>query len=179
MKQTGIIRRMDDLGRIVIPKEIRRTLRIHEGDPLELYVDDGGMMFKKYSEISAMEAHAKICARALHQQTGVKILICDTDAVIASDSTSSGCIRQQISEKLCTLIRAGMEYLHQESDTAFPPFDKVGDTAFVQLMIPIREAENICGGVVVLSDGDSAPLSESVLCCARMAAAFLSSHIES
>lgn len=179
MKQTGIIRRMDDLGRIVIPKEIRRTLRIHEGDPLELYVDDGGMMFKKYSEISAMEEHAKICARALHQQTGVKILICDTDAVIASDSASAGCLRQQISEKLCALIRAGKEYLHQASDAAFPPFDKVGDTNFVQLMIPIREAQNICGGIVVLSSDDTAAIAESVLCCTRMAAAFLSGHMES
>ena len=178
MKPTGIIRRVDDLGRVVIPKEIRRTLRIHEGDPLELYVDNGGIMFKKYSEISAMEEHAKLCAKGLHAQVGATVLICDTDVVIYAEPASSRFLRQPISEDICELIRAGKEYLHQESDTAFPPFDKVGGTNFVQLMIPIREAETICGAVVVLHDNASATVSETLLCCCRMAAVFLSGHME-
>lgn len=178
MKPTGIIRRVDDLGRVVIPKEIRRTLRIHEGDPMELYVDSGGIVFKKYSEISAMEEHAKFCAKAMHLHVGATVIICDTDTVIAAGPTSAKFLRQPISEKLCTLLRAGKEYLHQDPDSAVPPFDKVGDMTLVQLMIPIRDAENICGGVVILNDDASAAVQETLLCCSRMTAAFLSDHIE-
>ncbi len=84
MKATGIVRRIDDLGRVVIPKEIRRTLRIREGDPLEIFVDrDGEVILKKYSPISELGDFAKEYAEALFDSLGSPILICDRDAVIA------------------------------------------------------------------------------------------------
>ncbi len=84
MKATGIVRRIDDLGRIVIPKEIRRTLRIREGDPLEIFVDrDGEVILKKYSPIGELGDFAKEYADSLHETVGHLALIADRDAIIA------------------------------------------------------------------------------------------------
>lgn len=89
MKATGIVRRIDDLGRVVIPKEIRRTLRIREGDPLEIFVDrDGEVILKKYSPISELGDFAKEYAEALFESLGSSVLICDRDTVIAVAGTS-------------------------------------------------------------------------------------------
>lgn len=84
MKATGIVRRIDDLGRVVIPKEIRRTLRIREGDPLEIFVDrDGEVILKKYSPIGELGDFAQEYADSLHETTGHLALITDRDAVVA------------------------------------------------------------------------------------------------
>src|SRR5690606_11016659 len=84
MKATGIVRRIDDLGRVVIPKEIRRTLRIREGDPLEIFVDrDGEVILKKYSPIGELGDFAKEYAESLHESTGHITMICDRDTIIA------------------------------------------------------------------------------------------------
>ncbi|MBP1950464.1 stage V sporulation protein T [Virgibacillus litoralis] len=84
MKATGIVRRIDDLGRVVIPKEIRRTLRIREGDPLEIFVDrEGEVILKKYSPINELGSFAKEYAEALFDSLHYPVLICDRDEVIA------------------------------------------------------------------------------------------------
>jgi AbrB family transcriptional regulator (stage V sporulation protein T) len=84
VKATGIVRRIDDLGRVVIPKEIRRTLRIREGDPLEIFVDrDGEIILKKYSPIGELGDFAKEYADSLYEATGHIALIVDRDTVIA------------------------------------------------------------------------------------------------
>lgn len=90
MKATGIVRRIDDLGRVVIPKEIRRTLRIREGDPLEIFVDrDGEVILKKYSPISELGDFAKEYADALYDSLGHSVLICDRDVYIAVSGSSN------------------------------------------------------------------------------------------
>ena len=84
MKATGIVRRIDDLGRVVIPKEIRRTMRIREGDPLEIYTDrEGEVIFKKYSPIGELAAFAAQYADTLYKVCSLSVVICDRDAVIA------------------------------------------------------------------------------------------------
>lgn len=84
MKATGIVRRIDDLGRVVIPKEIRRTLRIREGDPLEIFVDrEGEVILKKYSPINELGHFAKEYAEALYDSLQVPVIISDRDEVIA------------------------------------------------------------------------------------------------
>ena len=81
MKATGIVRRIDDLGRVVIPKEIRRTMRIREGDPLEIYTDrDGEVIFKKYSPIGELNTFAAQYADTLHKTCELDVLICDRGA---------------------------------------------------------------------------------------------------
>ena len=84
MKATGIVRRIDDLGRVVIPKEIRRTMRIREGDPLEIYTDrEGEVIFKKYSPIGELSSFAAQYAETLYKTCGLSVIISDRDAVIA------------------------------------------------------------------------------------------------
>lgn len=84
MKATGIVRRIDDLGRVVIPKEIRRTLRIREGDPLEIFTDrEGEVILKKYSPISELSDFAKEYAETLYETLGTPTLISDRDEMIA------------------------------------------------------------------------------------------------
>ena len=105
MKATGIVRRIDDLGRVVIPKEIRRTMRIREGDPLEIYTDrEGEVIFKKYSPIGELAAFAGQYAETLHKTCGLSVAICDRDAVVAC----AGIPRREYMEKP---LSAGLEGL--------------------------------------------------------------------
>mgnify|MGYP000155365917 CR=1 FL=1 len=84
MKATGIVRRIDDLGRVVIPKEIRRTLRIREGDPLEIYTEkDGEVIFKKYSPMGELSSYAAEICESLYKSTGGTVAVCDRDSMIA------------------------------------------------------------------------------------------------
>ena len=89
MKATGIVRRIDDLGRVVIPKEIRRTLRIREGDPLEIFTDrEGGVILKKYSPIGELTDFSKEYAESLQPAIGHIILISDKDAFVSVSGAS-------------------------------------------------------------------------------------------
>ena len=89
MKATGIVRRIDDLGRVVIPKEIRRTLRIREGDPLEIFTNtDGGVIFRKYSPVGELSSFAEQYAEVLSKTANVPVLICDSDHVVAAAGVS-------------------------------------------------------------------------------------------
>lgn len=107
MKATGIVRRIDDLGRVVIPKEIRRTLRIREGDPLEIFVDrDGEVILKKYSPISELSDFAKEYAEALFDSLGHQVLICDRDAFIA---VAGGSKKEYLNKNISELIEKAME----------------------------------------------------------------------
>ena len=102
MKATGIVRRIDDLGRVVIPKEIRRTLRIREGDPLEIFTDrEGGVILKKYSPIGELTDFSKDYAESLQQAIGHIILIADKDAFIsASGAPKKEYVERKISPEL-------------------------------------------------------------------------------
>lgn len=107
MKATGIVRRIDDLGRVVIPKEIRRTLRIREGDPLEIFVDrDGEVILKKYSPISELGDFAKEYAEALFDSLGNPVLICDRDAYIA---VAGGSKKDYLNKNIGDMIAKTME----------------------------------------------------------------------
>ena len=107
MKATGIVRRIDDLGRVVIPKEIRRTLRIREGDPLEIFVDrDGEVILKKYSPISELGDFAKEYAEALFDSLGNPILICDRDTYIA---VAGGSKKDYLNKNISDMIEKMME----------------------------------------------------------------------
>ena len=96
MKATGIVRRIDDLGRVVVPKEIRRTLRIREGDPLEIFTDkEGEIILKKYSPIGELSAFAKQYAESLSQMLGCLAGICDMDQVIAAAGSGKKEVEEQ------------------------------------------------------------------------------------
>ena len=99
MKATGIVRRIDDLGRVVIPKEIRRTLRIREGDPLEIYTEkDGEVIFKKYSPMGDLGEFAGQICEAIGKNTGYIAAVCDRDAIIAVH----GVQKRELLDKRCS-----------------------------------------------------------------------------
>ncbi len=101
MKATGIVRRIDDLGRIVIPKEIRRTLRIRESDPLEIFTDrEGEIILKKYSPIGEMTTFAKQYAESLAQVSGHTAMVADRDQFIAVSGGYKGLLNKSISKQL-------------------------------------------------------------------------------
>ena len=82
MKATGIVRRIDDLGRVVIPKEIRRVLRIRDGDPMEIFTNrEGEVIFKKYSPVGELTPFAEQLCETMSKTTGYTVAICDRDAV--------------------------------------------------------------------------------------------------
>ena len=95
MKATGIVRRIDDLGRVVIPKEIRRTLRIREGDPLEIFTDrEGEIILKKYSPIGELSAFAAQYADSLAQTSERLVCICDMDQIVAASGSGKKIFRR-------------------------------------------------------------------------------------
>ena len=156
MKATGIVRRIDDLGRVVIPKEIRRTMRIREGDPLEIYTDrEGEVIFKKYSPIGELASFAAQYAETLHKTCSLSIVICDRDAVIASSGVpKKDYSERRISSELESIIESRNLYVWQEGSEKIPVI--TDDSAhFVSCAMPIMSEGDIIGCVASLS-----PMSE-------------------
>ena len=111
MKATGIVRRIDDLGRVVIPKEIRRTMRIREGDPLEIYTDkEGGIVFRKYSQVGELAEFADTYAETISKMSGLPTAIIDKETVIAV----SGIGKKEVLEKT---VSADVESFLEEKIT--------------------------------------------------------------
>ena len=97
MKATGIVRRIDELGRVVIPKEIRRTLHFREGDPLEIYTDkEGGVILKKYSVMSDIENCAREYADSLHRSLGLTAIITDKDNIVAVSGAAGSTLEDAV-----------------------------------------------------------------------------------
>ncbi|AXI07548.1 stage V sporulation protein T [Oceanobacillus zhaokaii] len=117
MKATGIVRRIDDLGRVVIPKEIRRTLRIREGDPLEIFVDrEGEVILKKYSPINELSHFAQEYAEALFNSLQFPVLICDRDEVIAiAGESKKDYLSKNISSEMAKIIENRTQVFVEEN----------------------------------------------------------------
>ncbi len=145
MKATGIVRRIDDLGRVVVPKEIRRTLRLREGTPLEIFTDrEGEIILKKYSPMAEMGAFAKQYAEALNQTTGLAVCITDRDQVIAVAGGKKDLLQKSISKGLEQMI------LNRENNTAVKE-----DRKFVQVAEGDKDEYTAQTIQVILSEGDA------------------------
>ncbi len=149
MKATGIVRRIDDLGRVVIPKEIRRTMRIKEGDPLEIYTDrDGEVIFKKYSPIGEIQSFANEYADALQKTSSSPIFICDRDAVIAvSGASKREYLDRKISRELEEIVESRSLYVRGERKDPIAVIND-GGTHYVNCAMPILSEGDIVGCVV-------------------------------
>ena len=180
MKATGIVRRIDDLGRVVIPKEIRRTMRIREGDPLEIYTDrEGEVIFKKYSPIGELASFASQYAETLHKTCGFSVIICDRDAVIAC----AGVPKRDYAERKITpeteaLVETRQLYTASESDK----ISVIEGGGVISCLMPIITEGDIAGCVASLRSEDGAgnkiaPELEAKLI--QTAAGFLGKQLES
>ena len=153
MKATGIVRRIDDLGRVVIPKEIRRTMRIREGDPLEIYTDrEGEVIFKKYSPIGELSLFAGQYAETLHRVGDLAIVICDRDAVIACAGVPKReYAEKQISPELEALSEARAFFEAKPGTDPVPVTRESGSWA-VSCAMPIISGGDLVGCVASVTD---------------------------
>ena len=180
MKATGIVRRIDDLGRVVIPKEIRRTMRIREGDPLEIFTDrDGEVIFKKYSPIGELTAFAAQYAETLHKTCDMSVIICDRDSVVASAGVSKKEYSDKpLSEELEAISEGRSFYAYRTGENKFSPL-RDGGSHYVSCAMPIISEGDIVGIVAALvsADSDRAPAAvEQKLI--QTAASFLGRQME-
>ena len=183
MKATGIVRRIDDLGRVVIPKEIRRTMRIREGDPLEIYTDrDGEVIFKKYSPIGELSAFAGQYAETLHKTCSLTVVICDRDAVIACAGVpKKEYADRKISGELEDIIERRTLYAFREGGARIPVTED-GGSHYVGCAMPIITEGDVIGCVVALMQSDGAKersAEELEVKLVQTAAHFLGKQMES
>lgn len=184
MKATGIVRRIDDLGRVVIPKEIRRTLRIREGDPLEIFTDrEGEVILKKYSPIGELGDFAREYAEALHDSLGHIACISDRDTVIAV----SGAPKKELMEKP---ISSDLEAIMDERKTVL--ISKTSEKEYIkitqdedgkvrytsQVVVPIIAEGDPIGAVILLSKEPNVVMGELEVKVAETAAGFLARQME-
>ena len=151
MKATGFVRRIDDLGRVVIPKEIRRTMRIREGDPLEIYTSaEGEVVFRKYSALGEMSENAAQVAEIMQRLAGCGVLVFDRDHVVAVSGTQKKeFTERRVSQELETLMESRRAYYAAERDsTHLRPAADLQRTAFAAL--PILTAGDVTGAVAFL-----------------------------
>ena len=180
MKATGIVRRVDDLGRIVIPKEIRRTLRIREGDPLEIYTEkDGGVIFRKYSPMGELQEFAAQMCEAIGGATGHIAAVADRDAIIAL----CGAPKRELMDKpnsaeLDRLMEQRKNYRYQAGDAIIRACDGT-DRYHLGVAAPILSQGDLMGCVMMLLEENDTPLQESDQKLAQTAAGFLGRQMES
>lgn len=183
MKATGVVRRIDDLGRVVIPKEIRKTLRIKEGDPLEIFTDrEGQVILKKYSPIGELSEFATGYAETLAKTTGHIACITDKDTIIAvSGGSKKEFLEQDVSIELEKLMEDKEVYTSKEnSDMAMPIIknDKNEKKYNSQIVYPIISNGDTIGTVILMSKDTNTKMNEVEKKVAQSAATFLASQME-
>ena len=183
MKATGIVRRIDDLGRVVIPKEIRRTLRIREGDPLEIFTDkEGEVILKKYSPIGELGEFAAQYAESLHKTSGHITCISDRDAIIAVsgaskkeflDKSLSRDLERIIEEKATVIVKSP-----EEKPISITADENDERKYSAQVVSPIISEGDPIGAVIMLSTDPNATMGEVEAKLAQSAAGFLGKQME-
>ena len=181
MKATGIVRRIDDLGRVVIPKEIRRTLRIREGDPLEIFTDrEGEIILKKYSPIGELSAFAKQYAESLAQTMGCLVCVCDMDQIIASAGTGKKDLQDKyISRPLEKQLGDRSQIMAALGDKIYVAITDSQEVEYeYEIICPIICEGDVIGGVILLSKDAKKKLGELEQKMAACAAGFLGRQME-
>ena len=180
MKATGIVRRIDDLGRVVIPKEIRRTMRIREGDPLEIYTSrDGEVIFKKYSLLGGVEDFATQLCETMSRSTGSICAITDRDTVIA---VAGGGKRELMGKHITPELEQIMErrriYQYTGEGEAIPVSDST-DKLVTSIASPILSEGDLLGLVLFITPSPGTVTGDAELKLAQTISAFLGRHMES
>lgn len=175
MKATGIVRRIDELGRIVIPKEIRRVLRIREGDPIEIFTDEDGVVLKKYARIRELGDYAETYCQALVGALGFSAAVTDTETILfASGSLKKRLMKAALSEEFISRMRERQTILAPDGFTLL-----AGDMPALRLAaVPITSAGDVLGSVLIASDDTRLKLSETELSILKTAALYLGKQLE-
>ncbi|NMB07467.1 MAG: stage V sporulation protein T [Tissierellia bacterium] len=182
MKATGIVRRIDDLGRVVIPKEIRRTLRIREGDPLEIFTDrDGEVILKKYSPIGELTEFSNEFCESLYETTNNMAIISDRDRIIAiAGGSKKEYLEKRISPELEKIMESRNTYIAKEDMKPMKVFyeDTNDDEYTAQIIAPIVMQGDPIGTVILVSKDKDAVMGEIEVKLVEMAAGFLAKQME-
>ena len=179
MKATGIVRRIDDLGRVVIPKEIRRTMRIREGDPLEIFTSkEGEVIFKKYSLLGGVDEFAAQLCETLSKTTGSTVAVTDRDSVIAA----AGSARRDL---ICKHISPQLEQIMEDRGIFRASGDERSifvteslDRYCASIAAPIISEGDALGLVLFVSNEGDPPAGETEYKLAQTIAGFLGKHME-
>lgn len=180
MKATGIVRRIDDLGRVVVPKEIRRTLRIREGDPLEIFTDrEGEIILKKYSPIGELGMFARQYADSMAQTTGMMVAISDRDQFIAVSGTGKrDLLAKAVSRELEHLMTERESIIASRGERTYISISLDEEDYEQQVIAPIISEGDVIGAVLILARDSRPKLGEAELRLASTAAAFLGRQME-
>ena len=179
MKATGIVRRVDDLGRIVIPKEIRRTLKIREGDPLEIYTEkDGGVIFRKYSPMGDLQDFASQICDSIGANTGRIAAVSDRDSIIAlSGAPKRELVDKPNSGELGRLMEQRKNYRYTPGETPLK-VSEGSDRYHLGVAAPIICQGDLMGCVMLLMDENTTPMVEADQKLAQTVAGFLGKQME-
>ena len=179
MKATGIVRRIDDLGRVVIPKEIRRTLRIREGDPLEIYTEkDGEVIFKKYSPMGDLQDFAAQLCESIGKNTGHIAAVSDRDSIIAvAGAPKRELLEKRNSAELEQLMAKRKSYRYQPGEARLRPAEMV-EQYHLGVAAPILAQGDLMGCVMLLLNENDAAPTESEQKLAQTVAGFLGKQME-
>ena len=178
LKSTGIVRRIDDLGRVVIPKEIRRTLRVREGDPLEIYTDRDTIVFKKYSPFKCLSDYAKIYVDAIFGTTGFISCITDCDDIITASVNHRYLQDSPISAYLDRIIHDKTSVMITYPDNGISITNDL-DIRYHGVICPIISNGDTVGAVMILTTADTTvEPGTAELQMAKMISQILSKHME-
>lgn len=180
MKATGIVRRIDELGRIVVPKEIRRTLRIREGDPLEIFTDkDGEIVLKKYSPIGELSIFAQEYVDATAQILGCPVCVTDRDQIIAvSGVGKKDLLGKPLHKELEEAINDREAIMAKKGEKKYIQITGDEDVYEGQIVQTIICEGDAIGAVIILNKDSRNPLTETERKAAVIAANFLGKQME-
>lgn len=180
MKATGIVRRIDDLGRVVIPKEIRRTMRIREGDPLEIFTDrDGEVILKKYSPLGEMGEFARQFAESLYRTVGHTACISDRDTIIAAAGNArKDYIDRPVSQALETLMNDRRSVQTGPHEGLPIVVDDDGASYSAQTLVPILSEGEPIGVVILVDKEEKAVMGDAEMKACQTAASFIGKQME-
>ena len=180
MKATGIVRRIDDLGRIVIPKEIRRTMRIREGDPLEIYTESNGtVIFKKYSPIGELGDFAAQICDSLRKSTDSIAAVCDRDGVIAiSGGGKRELLDKPLSQELSSIMDSRSVFRHKSGGSSVPVSSE-DERYCISVAAPVISEGDVMGCVLFVTERNAPPAGEVEYKLAQTVAVFLGKQMES
>lgn len=179
MQDTGMVRRIDELGRVVIPKEIRKTLRIKEGDPLEIYTDKEELVLRKYSPIASLGDFSSSVAEGVEKITEKSCIITDTDKVVFVTGKDKGLEGKTLSDKMNAIMKERKSVLIASGEGADPVCVTESDKgAENQIIVPIVSGGDCYGTVVVFDNDKTKRFNSGDVKFARLCAFVLSKQFE-
>ena len=180
MRATGIVRRIDDLGRVVIPKEIRRTMRLRESEALEIFTGkEGEIILKKYSPINEMSGFAKQYAESLSQVSGRIAIIVDRDHIVAVSGGLKNSLGKEVSKDLESKMEKRNSFITGKGERSFIPImEDMPEDILYEAICPILSEGDIIGAVILLESDNKRKMNDSDMKLIQAAAGFLGKQME-